>query len=82
MMSLLFFIFFHFEVYMIENGCSEKGETFLISTIIYLFFGADWPSILWPDGNVGSAYTNCSRVKWQVCVLLLHPRGEGMTADW
>ena len=33
-MSLLLSIFFHFEVYNIENECSEKRET----CIFYLFF--------------------------------------------
>ena len=53
---LLLPIFFHFELYMIENECAKKRETchFLNINGLKICF-ADQPSIIQLDGNIRSA---------------------------
>ena len=68
--SLLLFIFFPFELYLIKNECSDRRETLFFSFFLSFFFYInnlklffdDRPFTPMPHGNVGSTYTHYLRV--------------------
>ena len=64
--DIVLYIFFHFDVYMIENKPLLEGGTssfHYIDDLKKIF--ADWLKTTQPCGNIGSAYTCLLRVKYQ-----------------